>query len=72
MHRTIEEVQAVATDILKKIPVSKFEDTIRDLPVRWTKCVEAGGNYFEGDGIQVLDFMVEISESESDQSEVEN
>ena len=29
-------------------------------------CVKAGGDYFEGDGVEVPDFLVEISESESE------
>ncbi len=67
-YRNIAQVQAAANEIMRAIPASKFEDAMKDLPVRWAKCVQAGGEYFEGDGLQVPDFMVEISESEGEDS----
>ncbi len=64
--RNIGEVQAAAEQILRDIPQERFEEAIKDLPVRWAKCVQAGGDYFEGDGLQIPDFMVEVSESEAE------
>ncbi len=64
--RTIQEVQQAAEAILKSIPQHKFEEAIKDLPVRWAKCVQSGGDYFEGDGLQIPDFMVEVSDSDSE------
>ncbi len=63
-YRNINQLQAAALRILRDIPQNKFEDTIKDLPVRWSKCVQSGGDYFEGDGLQVPDFMVEESDSD--------
>ncbi len=65
-YHNIDQVQAAANEVMCKIPVEKFEAALKDLPVRWAKCVKAGGDYFEGDGVEVPDFLVEISESESE------
>ncbi len=65
-YRNIAQVQAAATEVMRQIPVEKFEEAIKDLPVRWAKCVQVQGDYFEGDGLVVPDFMVEISDSEQD------
>ncbi len=67
VYRNVQEVQAAALRILKEIPQQKFEDAIKDLPVRWAKCVEAQGDFFEGDGIEIPDFMVEVSASSSEE-----
>ncbi len=64
----IAQLQAAANEAMRNIPVQKFEDAIKDLPVCWAKCVQAGGDYFEGDGLQVPDFMVEISDSEQEEA----
>ncbi len=66
-YRNIAQVQQAANDIMRAIPVEHFEEAIKDLPIRWAKCIQAGGDYFEGDGLQVPDFMVEVSESESEE-----
>ncbi len=69
--RNIAQLQAAAEQVLRQIPQEKFEQAIKDLPVCWAKCVQAGGDYFEGDGLQVSDFMVEISDSESEAEEAD-
>ena len=66
VYRNVQEVQQAALRILRQIPQHKFEDAIKDMPVRWAKCVQAGGDFFEGDGLEVPDFMVEVSESSSE------
>ena len=68
VYRNIAQVQAAAVEILRSIPQEKFEAVIKELPVRWAKCVKANGDYFEGDNIQIPDFMVEVSDSESQSS----
>ncbi len=47
--RNIAAVQAAANEAMRAIPVHKFEEAIKDSPVCWAKCVQAGGDYFEGD-----------------------
>lgn len=64
-YRNIQQVQEAALQILREIPQEKFENAIKELPVRWAKCVKLEGDYFEGDGVEVPDFMVEISDSDS-------
>ena len=72
-YRNIDSVQEAAVQILREIPVHKFKEVIKELPVRWSKCMQADGDFFEGDGLEVPDFMVEVSdsdpESEQDQEE---
>ncbi len=67
-YRNIEQVQHATVEILRAIPADKFEDAIKELPVRWAKCVKAEGDFFKGDGLEVPDFMVEISDSDADSS----
>ncbi len=69
VYRSVQEVQQAALRILHQIPQDKFEDAIKDLPVRWAKCVASGGDFFEGDGIEIPDFMVEVSGSEESSHE---
>ncbi len=68
VFRNIAEVQAAATRIIRAIPQEKFEEALKDLPIQWAKCVRAQGDYFEGDGIQIPDFMVEVTDSEPELS----
>ncbi len=68
VYRNIQEVQAAANRIMRNIPVEKFKNAIKDLPVRWAKYVQAQGEYFEGDGLQIPDFMVKISDSDPEDS----
>ena len=67
-YRNIVQVQQAAVDILRAILVEKFEDAIKELPIHWAKCVKADGDFFEGDGLDVPDFMVEVSDSDPDSS----
>ncbi len=70
-YRNINQVQQAAVDFLRAIPVEKFEEAINELPIWWAKCVKADGDFFEGDDIKVLDFMVEISDTDLDSSDSE-
>ncbi len=68
-YRNIPQVQEAVVQILRDIAQDKFEDAIKELPVRWAKCVKAEGDYFEGDGIEIPDFMVKVSESSESSDE---
>ncbi len=68
VYRSVQEVQQAALQILDRILQEKFENAIKDLPLRWAKCVQSGGDFFEGDGIEIPDFMVEVEQSESEDS----
>ncbi len=72
VFRNIAEVQAAAVRIMRNIPTEKFESAMKDLPVRWAKCVQAQGEYFEGDGLVVPDFMVEVLDSDPEDSTDDN
>ncbi len=68
-YRNIQQVQEAAVQFLRQIPQDKFEDAIKELHVHCAKCVMAEGDYYEGDGIEILDFMVKFSESGSESEE---
>ncbi len=47
----IDAVQKEVKSILRKTPKETFAQAIYDLPVHWSKCVQADGEYFEGQGV---------------------
>ncbi len=65
-------MQEAAVQIFRDIPQETFEEAIKELPVRWAKCVKAEGDFFEGDGLEVPEFMVEVSDSDPDSSDDED
>ncbi len=79
-HPDVPSMQAAVQRELKKIPKADFQAALEQLPVRWMKCVTAGGEYFEGWNIQIdpegnhqLVFDAgTTSEEESDQDTDEN
>ncbi len=46
--RNITEAQAEVRRQFRLTPQADFEQAIYDLPIRWSKCCSAGGDYFEG------------------------
>lgn len=54
-HRfdTIEEIEAAATRELKAIPESDYNQCFEDWKIRWHKCIASGGDYFEGNEIDL-------------------
>ncbi len=46
--RTIAEAQAAVRRVLRATPKEDFEQAIYDMPIRWSKCCNAEGEYFEG------------------------
>ena len=54
-HRfdTIEEIQAEPKKALKAIPEIEFNKCFDDWKKRWNKCIISGGDYFEGDEIDL-------------------
>ena len=54
-HRldTIEEIQAESNKALKAIPEIEFNKCFDDWKKRWHKCIISGGDYFEGDEIDL-------------------
>ncbi len=51
-HRfeSLEDVKTTVQRTLKEIPLSEYQDCFDKLLLRYKKCVQAGGNYFEGQG----------------------
>ena len=54
-HRfgTFEEIQAELKKVLKAIPEIEFNKCFDDWKKRWHKCIILGGDYFEGDEIDL-------------------
>ncbi len=48
----IAALQQEIRALLRRTPKEEFEAAIYDMPVRWSKCVEAQGEYFEGSNHQ--------------------
>ncbi len=46
--QTINEAQREVRRVLHATPRQEFEQAIYDMPIRWSKCCSAGGEYFEG------------------------
>ncbi len=63
----LEELQAEARRVLRAIPSEDYQSAIYDMAVRWSKCVEADGEYFEGRNIPFNpDHLPQDSSSDSD------
>ncbi len=56
-HRfeSLDDVKTTVRRTLKDIPVSEDQDCFDKLLLRYKKCVQAGGNYFEGQGKRGLE-----------------
>ena len=50
---TIEEIQAESKEALKAIAEIEFNMCSDDWKKRWHKCIISGGDYFEGDEIDL-------------------
>ena len=46
---TIEEMKEAVTKIIDTLTQEDFHGAFEKLLERYNKCIEAGGNYFEGD-----------------------
>ncbi len=51
--RGVAELQTAVKQALKSIPQEDYRAALETLPVRWMKCVKNGGQYFEGQHIQI-------------------
>ena len=49
----IEEIQAESKKVLKAIPEIEFNKCFDDWKKRWHKCIISGGDYFEGNEIDL-------------------
>ncbi len=47
-HRNVQDMQEAVRRVLRNIPAEDFETALMSMPIRWMKCVEVGGEYFEG------------------------
>jgi hypothetical protein len=47
---SIEEVQAESQRILNTLTLADFSECFQKWQNRWDRCIEAQGDYFEGDG----------------------
>jgi hypothetical protein len=47
---SIEEIQAESQRVLNTLRPTDFNDCFQKWHNRWDRCIQAKGNYFEGDG----------------------
>ncbi len=48
---SLDTLKEEARRVLRVIPAEEYQSAIYDMAVRWSKCVEANGEYFEGQNI---------------------
>ena len=48
-YETIEEMKEAVTKVIDTLPQEDFHGALPKLLERYTKCIAAGGDYFEGD-----------------------
>ncbi len=75
-HRTLPLVKRAVRKELRAIPEEQFQAGLSELPTHWRKCVAAGGEYFEGRGIEptpdpYFDIPPAVSTDSSQMSEEE-
>ncbi len=46
--QNVDQLQTEIRKLLRCTPKEEFEQALYDMPVRWSKCVSAEGEYFEG------------------------
>jgi len=47
---SIEEIQAKSQQVLKILTPADFNECFQKWQNRWDRCIQAQGDYFEGDG----------------------
>jgi hypothetical protein len=47
---SIEEIQTESQDVLNTLTQNDFQQCFRSWKSRWNSCINAEGDYFEGDG----------------------
>jgi transposase len=52
---SIPEIQDASARTLKDIPQSDFQKSFDHWKKRWQKCIEVGGDYFDGDTLNIED-----------------
>ena len=48
-YKTIEEMKEAVTKVIDTLTQENFDGAFQKLLERYTKCIAAGGDYFEGD-----------------------
>ena len=48
-YETIEEMKEAVTKVIDLLTQEEFHEVFQKLLERYTKCIAAGGDYFEGD-----------------------
>ncbi len=73
--RKFPSVEALQTEIrrlLRATPVAEFEQALYDMAVRWSKCVEARGEYFEGTNVNFNPAHLPQDSSSESENNAEN
>jgi hypothetical protein len=47
---SIDEIQTESQDVMKTLTQNDFQQCFRSCKSRWNLCINAEGDYFEGDG----------------------
>jgi hypothetical protein len=50
LFESIQEIQAESQDLMKMLTQNDFQQCFRSWKSRWDRCINAEGDYFEGDG----------------------
>ena len=48
---SIGEIQVESQKVLDILTNDEFQTAFQEWQNRWTRCIDAEGNYFEGDGV---------------------
>ena len=48
-YETIEEIKEAVTKVIDRLTQEDFHGAFQNLLERYSKCISAGGDYFEGD-----------------------
>ena len=65
-HRTVQDLQANIVRQLRLLKAEQYSKSLEELPVRWQKCIAAGGDYFEGMHMPVEYDVVQMEDSEEE------
>ncbi len=70
--RNLPDLKTAILRTLRLIPREDYHQSLQTLPIRWMKCVKAGGDYFEGRHLEVdpvgdheIDLVFDNSEEEN-------
>ncbi len=52
-HRNLRDLKTAVSRCLRGVTEEQCQEALCKLPLRWRKCVQSGGEYFKGCGLEV-------------------